>query len=276
MKTLGLSLFLATAFLSSSITFQTPNCAGEEHGSAMQIQGRPLTAWVAEVDAHESTGERNPALKVLVSIGPRIMTNLANLLLHDPSTAEQAGAAVAMGAIAFQNPGAPELSVAVPGLAFAAESQEPRLRVLAIQGLGTLGRAASNTIPLLVRSTKDADSSVRMCAVEALGRIGFATPQTLDALKSCMSDSSGDVSILSVRAIYELGQPASTTIPVLVRLTKDKSVGVRCAAVETLGWVGTNSPEALAAVKSALEDPSKDFVQPIARKTLNKLAANNK
>ena len=61
----------------------------------------------------------------------------------------------------------------------------------------------------------------------------------------------------------------------LVRLTKDESVGVRCAAAQTLGRLGANSREAVAALKSALEDPSKDFVRPLARQALKVVAAGH-
>lgn len=241
----------------------------------MQVQGRPVTDRFD--DANIQPGivlPADPAVEVLVSAGPKGLAKLADRLLHDPSTAEQARVAEAIGVLAYRNPGAVELPEAVPALAFAAESKDIRVRVFAVQGLAAIGKAASNTIPLLVRTSKDEDNSVRMCAVEALGRIGTATPQTVGALKSGMSDPSGDVRITAVQALYKIGQPASNTIPVLVRLTKDESVGVRCVAVETLGRVGANSPEVVAALKSALYDASEDFVRPIARKALKAVEAN--
>ncbi len=260
----------------ASFAFQTYCCAAQEPDAAMEIKGRSVTEWVAELNTAAGIGEPSPGLGVLASAGPRVLANLDDLLLHSPSATMQAKAAYAIGVIAHQNPGAPELPGAVPALAFAAESEDNNIRLFGIQGLAAIGRAASNGVPLLVRATKDEGSGVRMCAADALGRIGLATPQTVDALKQSMSDESGDVRLTSVRAFYAIGQPVSNTIPVLVQLTKDKSVGVRCGAVETLGHVGTNSPEAIAALKSALHDPSEEFVQPLARKALKAAEAGHR
>jgi hypothetical protein len=276
MKRFGLNFLSGSAFLSALFALQANSWAGQEHGSAMQVQGRPVADWVADVKTQGGVREPNPALDVLVSAGQRVQTNLADLLLHDPSTTQQVRAAGAIGAVAYRNPGAPELAEAVRALALAAENEDLRLRVMAIQGLGATGKAAGNTIPLLVRSAKDENESVRTCAVEALGRIGVTTPQTVDALKGGMADPSGDVRVTAVQALRKSGQPASNTIPVLVRLTKDESVGVRCAAVEAPGQVGVNSPEAVAALKSALQDPSEDFVRPLARKALKAVETNQK
>ena len=74
MKAINGSLLAASVLLFAVVAATTLGSASEEHGSAMQIQGRPLTAWVAEVDAHP--GQRNPALEVLVSTGPKVMANL--------------------------------------------------------------------------------------------------------------------------------------------------------------------------------------------------------
>lgn len=274
MKTLTLTLLAVFVLVSVFSAVQPPNCAaGEQYASATPVRATPFNEPGAP---GTSDLPAEPAVAALASAGPRGLTNLSDLLLHAPSSAQRARVAEAIGMIAYHNPGAPELPVAVPALAAATESTAPHLRVSAIQGLGAIGKAASNTIPLLVRLTKDDDRGVRMCAVEALGRMGTATPQTVDALKLGLSDASGDVSFESLHALYRLGQPPSNTIPVLVRLTKDQSVGVRCAAVQGLGRLGANSPEVVAALQSALEDPSKDFVRPLAREALKGVAANPK
>ena len=256
MKTLKLGLLSVSTSLSVLSALQVPNCAGQQRVSSMPV----LTAPFTDADSpNASVMQAEPAVEALASIGPSGLTNLTDLLLHAPSTAQQARAAEAIGVIAFRNPGAPELLGAIPALALAAESKTLQVRVLAVQGLAAIGKPASNTIPFLVRSTKDADTSVRMCAAEALGRIGIATPQIVDALKLGLSDPSGDVSFMSLEALYRIGRPASNAIPVLVRLTKDESVGVRCVAVQTLGRLGANSPEAVAALKVCARGPEQEL-----------------
>jgi HEAT repeat protein len=284
MKTLGFSLLSASAILSALLAVQSDSCASPEHGSEMQIQGRPVAAWVAEVKSawlSDLPGEQvsefnppNPALEVLVSAGPRVLTNLADLLLHDPSMTQQVKAEEAIGAIAYRNPGAPELPVALPALTRAAKSKDLTVRLVALQDLGAVGKAASNSIPLLVRATTDQDRSVRFCSVEALGRIGIATAQTMDTLQRSLSDQSGDVRLTAVQALYRIGHPASNTIPVLVRLTQDEHLGTRLLAIETLGRVGTNSPAANAALKLALHDTNQG-VRDFAGKALQIVEAGH-
>lgn len=276
MKTHYLSLLSASACLAALLALKAPSCAAQVHASTLQTQDQPVTTSLARVSPQRGRVlPAEPDVEALVSGGPAALTNLANLLLQDLSPIKQARAAGAIGVIAYRNPGAPELVEAIPALELGAESKTLQVRVFALQGLGAVGKAASNAIPLLIRSTKDEDKSVRMCAVEALGRIGIATPQTVDALENGLTDPSGDVGITAVQALYKIGQPASNSIPVLVRLTKDESVGVRCAAVETLGRVGSKSPEALVALESALRDPSEDFVRPLAREALKAMEANH-
>lgn len=273
MKASGPGLLSTLILVLATYQLPTNSSAGPEHDPAMQIQGQPIEAWVAGVKVGGIPGQPDSSFDVLVSAGPKIMTNLADILVHDPSTTQKTKAAWVMGAIAYHNPGAPELSAGVPALASAAENDDLQVRLFAIQGLGAIGEAASNTIPLLIRSAKDDDSGVRMSAVEALGRIGIATPQVVKALKAGMSDRSGDVCITSLLALARIGQYASNSIPVLVRLTKDSSVGVRCAAVEALGRFGANSPEAAAALRVALDDPN-EGVRNLAHDALRKVEAH--
>ena len=139
-------------------------------------------------------------------------------------------------------------------MASAANSSNIEVRVYAVQALGAIGKAATNTIPLLVRLTRDEDGGVRMSAVASLGRIGIAAPEVVDALRRALSDPSGDVQLTSVHALDAIGQSASDRIPILAQLTRDENSAVRFDAVETLGRTGLGSPESVAAIKLALSD----------------------
>lgn len=257
--------FLAATYLAAiqPACGQTTNTAANE----IKIQGRPLAVWVAEVG--QQTSERDAACETLVAEGPRLLPSLANILLHDPSTDQRWKAALAMGAIAYHHPGAAELPAAVPALATAARSEDREIRTYSIQGLGAIGQAASNTIPLLIHSVQDKESGVRMSAAEALGRIGIATPQVLAALKTSLSDRTGDVAIISLDSLVKLGHPPSDAIPVLRRLTKDDNSAVRCIALERLARMDPNSRETIAALNAALSDP-KEHVRMAATNALNK------
>lgn len=276
MKKLGFSLLLTSAILMALSATLTQISANQEERTGLQIRGRPVAAWVADVNIERGLVDPDPALDVLVSAGPKVLPHLAEILRHDLSTTQQAKAADVMGVIAYRNHGAPELLAVVPALADGTKSGALRVRRFSIQGLAAIGNAASNSIPELIRLTVDEDRSVRMCAAEALGRIGIATPDAERALKNCLSDSSGDVQVTAIQALYQIGKPPTNALPVLIQLTTNETVGARCFAVQTLGRVGTNAPEAIVALKMALNDESELFVRPLAREALTRLEAKDK
>jgi len=273
MKALGFSLLSASAILAVLFPLSTQNCASQETRAGMQIQGRPVASWVADVNIERGFRDSDPALDVLVSAGPTVLTHLAEILQRDLSTTQQARAADVIGVIAYRNPGAPEIPDVVPALASGAEKKDVRVRQVALQALGAVGRPGSNAIPVLCRCTKDEDERVRVCAVEALRRVGIPTPQALEALHGSLSDPNGTAQIFAVEALYEFGKPATNAVPLLIHLTKNTDVGVRCSAIQILGRVGTNHPEAVVALRSALNDESEMFVRPLAREALKKLEA---
>jgi HEAT repeat protein len=164
------------------------------------IQGRPVAAWVADVEIGGFPGAKNPALDILNSAGPRIIPQLT-LLLRDPSAALQAKAAYAINGICYQHPEATEVHAAVRALKAAAKSKSSEVRIYSVQALGAIGKAASNAIPDLILLTKDSSASVRMCAVESIGRIGATSPESVSALTAAMSDTSSDVRITATNAL---------------------------------------------------------------------------
>jgi HEAT repeat protein len=273
MKKLGSSLSSKSAILMALFATLVQSCARQEASTGLQIRGRPVAAWVADVNIERGLRDTGPALDVLVSAGPTVLPDLAEILQRGLSTTQQAKAADVIGVIAHRNPGAPEIPGVVPALASGAENTNARVRRLAVQALGAVGKAGSNAIPVLSRCTKDADESVRKCAVEALRRIGIPTSQALEALHASLSDPDGTAQIFAVQALYAFGKPATNAVPLLIDLTKNTDVGVRCLAIQILGQVGTNQPKAVEALKSALNDESEMFVRPLAREALKKLEA---
>jgi hypothetical protein len=270
----GLLSFLAT-FMA---LFVSQSRAGEQTGE-MRVEGRPVAAWVADVDIDgtmHNPGEPDLPLDTLASAGPKILKPLTGILSNDASRTQRAKAAYVISVIAHRNREGLDYSETVSALVSAAEHSNVRVRQYSIQALGSMGRAVSNAIPVLIRSTHDDDSSVRMCAAEALKRIGIATPEAVEALNRALSDPDGSVQITAVQALYDLGKPATNAVPVLIQLTRNKDVGVRCSAVQTLGEKGTNSPEIVEALKQALNDEAEKFVPPLAREALKKIEARDR
>jgi HEAT repeat protein len=273
--------FMVKAYISPTLSalavslLLTAGCAHQQRDASMQIAGRPVTAWFDQEQLWPTSDGKYPAIDALVAAGPQVMPQLTDLLLHDPSAAPQWKAAYAIGSIAYHHPGAPESRVAVPAVASAANSSNIEVRVYAVQALGAIGKAATNTIPLLVRLTRDEDGGVRMSAVASLGRIGIAAPEVVDALQRALSDPSGDVQLTSVHALDAIGQSASNRIPILAQLTSDENSAVRFDAVETLERTGLGSPESVAAIKPALSD-SDVGVRSAAEKALRTLQSDQK
>jgi HEAT repeat protein len=268
MKTQRALLIIGVALLMASQPTRGQNTSALV--PELNIQGRAASAWFKEAEIENLPG---PALRALIDAGPRVIPQLSPLLLESKSPETQAKAAFVISCVAYHHPGSPEAHAAVSMLTTTAQSASIAVRVFSAQALAAIGTSASNAIPVLVRSTKDEDRSVRMCAVDGLGRIGIATPQTVGALNSSMSDPSGDVQVIAVQALYKMGRPATNSVPVLIQLTRNEDVGTRCLAVQILGRVATNSPEAVVALKLALNDESKLFVRPLAREALTRLEA---
>ncbi len=101
--------------------------------------------------------------------------------------------------------------------------------------------------------------------------IGMPTPEAVAALQGGLSDSDGTVQALAIDALNELGKPAANLVPLLIQLSTNAVVEVRCRAVQLLGQSGANHPEAVAALKSALNDENTLLVRPLAREALKKL-----
>lgn len=240
-------------------------------------QNKPKDALVGDLKAEGFPNDPNLDLDTLLSKGPRVIPDLARLLQSEASTDDRIKAVDALGAIASRNPSAPEIQTTIPVLMKVAQQGDDEVQFRAVQALGAIGQGASNAVPVLIQLTQDPNSSVRMCAVESLGRIKANSPESLAALTVAMNnDSSGDVQFTAIETLYKIGRPATNTIPVLIQLTKNESVGVRCAAVQALGRLGTNSPEAVVALKLALNDESEQFVRPIAREALAKVGSKGK
>ena len=248
MKKLGFSLSSKSAILMALFATLIQSCARQEESTGLQIRGRSVAAWVTDVNIERGLLDSDPALDVLVSAGPTVLPGLAEILQRDLSTTQQAKAADVIGVIAYRNPGAPEMPGVVPALVSGAENANARVRQLAVQALGSVGRTASNAIPVISRCTKDEHEWVRMCAVEALRRIGIPTSQALEALHGSLSDPNGTVQIFAVQALYAFGKPATNAVPLLIQLTKNADDGVRCSAIQILGQVGTNHPEVVLAL----------------------------
>jgi hypothetical protein len=197
------------------------------------IQGREVRDWLQEVEIGGDPDRKNLALETLVAAGPQIVPELSHVLLkfespkdlamrlpsgivqlekkygheHESKTlALKAQAVWVLGAIAYRNPDAQEVSEAIPALISALRSGSPTVRYASAQALGAMGQRASNALPALIARTTDQDSSLRISAVEAIGRIGVNSPTAIAAITLALSDTNRDVSVTATKALQVLKQ----------------------------------------------------------------------
>jgi HEAT repeat protein len=276
MKILGFRLPFLSVVLGCLLASSCQDSASQESETELQIQGRALATWVAAGNIERGVLDSDPAFDVLVAAGPTVLKQLGAILRDDPSTLQQAKAADVIGAIAYLHAGAAEIPAVIPALIAGAERPDAQVRRIAVEALGAAGSVASNAIPILSRCAKDENDWVRKCAVVALGRIGVPTPEATDTLRNCLTDPDGTVQLFALQALDDIGRPATNAVPLLIQLTTNPDLGVRCVAVQTLGRVGANHPEAVVALRNALNIESEMFVQPLAREALKKLGATEK
>ena len=69
------------------------------------------------------------------------------------------------------------------------QRQALAVRIQALQALGTIGKDAKQTIPLLTKTLRDPEPSVVAWSMWALGRMGPSAAGALPALETIKTDS---------------------------------------------------------------------------------------
>jgi HEAT repeat protein/lysophospholipase L1-like esterase len=127
--------------------------------------------------------------------------------------------------------------VAVPELAAALESPEPRHRFNAALALGRLGARASAAVPDLIAALRDPDPRVRAHAATALGRVGH--PDAVEPLIRVLQDEDGHVRAMAARGLGWLGPAAAAARPALEQaLRTDPHLKVRRHSQRALRRIG--------------------------------------
>ena len=111
----------------------------------------------------------------------------------------------------------------------------PEMRREAVKAIATLGPAAQDALPVLIRSTRDEDEEVRFWAVEAIRRMGGAGRDAAPALLVVLSNDTRRLQDEARRAFEAIGAPA---VPVLIPALRSPDPWVRANAAEALGTIG--------------------------------------
>ncbi len=134
----------------------------------------------------------------------------------------------------------------------------PKLRRAAIFALSSVDPLPSGALTDISRAlSTDPDAEVRREAAAALRNLGDRARDVLDSLADAMRRDKDD--LVRQTAVIAIGRiksdDAKAAVGPLAEVLKDKFPGVRVAAAETLGKIGTASYDAGPALLEALKDP---------------------
>ena len=179
------------------------------------LQADPAVAGSAlqQVAKETQNPARPAAIYALGSIGDKSALKLVVNAVEDDDAIVRLASAWALLQLDRQNP--EHIAIAVPRLVVGLERPDPRVRKLAAETLGSLGKAAAPAVPALTkRIAEDDDALVRISCALALGDIGEASRPAVPALlKLLETDPAGRRAILF--ALGNLGPVAVEALPTL-------------------------------------------------------------
>ncbi len=169
---------------------------------------------------------------------------------------------------------------AVPALAQATRSEDPKVRTGALTMLRLLGPEATEALPTLRSQVHEAsgavgklaalaaiesitcvddlnskDPAARIAAAGALGRLGWRATSALPALIAKLKDPDVKVRTAAASALRALGQVSGTAVPALAAAqTTEADAIVRVAILEALEVIAPGTPPVLDAHLNALRD----------------------
>lgn len=130
--------------------------------------------------------------------------------------------------------------------------KDPYVRRLAIQCLGRLGEDARETLPLLKKALKDTFPTNRIYCHMALIRISGRSKPHVEGITSFLRHDDPDVRCLAGLKLGECGIRARDSWRELLRCLADDEEQVRIYAAGSLGDIGADSKEVIAALIDVL------------------------
>jgi len=125
----------------------------------------------------------------------------------------------------------------------------------AFQALGTNAAAA---VPGLIKIYQERVSpSSQRCAAQALGSIHRAATAAIPVLLKDFTHTNGDLRFYAVSAVMDIGGDPNVVVPALKSRLKDPKVEVRWNAAGALGRFGGKARSAVPELLEALNDPAK-------------------
>lgn len=149
------------------------------------------------------------AAEALVAIGPKAMLILTGELTNRLASRRVAAAAALLR---FGTNAAP----AIPALAAAVEDPDAKVRLGAVETLGTIGSSGGVVVlSALTRALRDEDALVRRCGVACLGSLGTKAKEAAPEVSNLERDSDPEVRRVALMALRSMKQqaPAHSELP---------------------------------------------------------------
>ena len=120
----------------------------------------------------------------------------------------------------------------IPQLLRAFRSQDWKVRVIAVHGMGLLGQKAKGNIAAVGELLRDQNPDVRFAAAQALGEIG--TEGVVPALQLALADDDENVRVSAAVAFQQIGDAAKGAKPALFKALWDSNWYVRSRVAASL------------------------------------------
>jgi HEAT repeat protein len=163
-----------------------------------------------------------------------------------------------------------DVTVAVAGLAAAAEDNDFAVRELSITTLGQIGPEAKGALPAIKQALADENRSVRTSAALAIDSIEPNSQIHRPVLMESLRSGEGPVFI----AVGRMGERGAWAVPTLTGLLSDRRPSIRALAAKALGEIGPAARGAERALQQSSRDPEAS-VRKAAQKALKQINAPN-
>lgn len=169
------------------------------------------------------------------------------------------------------------------------ESKNRQARVNAVLALRSAGKRLQAMAPKLVPLLRDSAVEVRVTAAGALWRIGPRGAKIIDVLRESLEEQPVVVQFkpegvsargpthrdLALLYMGQMGHEAREAVSDIVRFVRNEKGPVRLFAVQSLGLIGTATPDVLTALEAAKHDSS-EAVAAAAVESLNQLTRRDR
>lgn len=227
-------------------------------------KGRPTRAWVKDLKSDDAK-ERVEAAQALGSIGDEAdvaVPSLANMMLKDSDRAARIEAALALYKMA------PASREALPELICAVSTDEPFVRMNAVQALGRLKTDAHDAVPALIEALGDSRNNTNLnsfnvtiyeAIVRALGKVSAGTADavpTLTAILAAAQTRQRDMFAQTI-AFAALGNLRAAGTLGAALTADDDTGGLRITTMLALMDIGEDAKPALPYIRPMLKDKVK-------------------